>query len=89
MEFEWSETKRLKVLGDRGLDFVDARDLFDGRPVISIPSPRGDEERWLNIAELHGLLVVVVWCRRGEAVRIISMRRARDAEARRYRELYG
>jgi uncharacterized protein len=89
LEFEWSEAKRLKVLGGRGLDFVDARNIFDGRPVISTPSPRQDEERWLNIAELNGRLVVVVWCRRGEAIRIISMRRTRDAEARRYRELYG
>ena len=89
LEFEWSEAKRLKVLSDRGLDFVDARDLFDGRPVISMPSPRGDEERWLNTAELHGRLVVVVWCRRAERIRVITMRRARDAETRRYRELYG
>jgi uncharacterized DUF497 family protein len=89
MEFEWSETKRLKVLSDRGLDFVDARDIFDGRPAISFPSPRKDEERGLNIAELHGRLIAVVWCRRGEKIRIITMRRARDAETRRYRELFG
>lgn len=89
LEFEWSEAKRLKVLSDRGLDFTDARDIFDGRPVISTPSPRDDEERWLSIAQLHGRLVAVVWCRRREAIRIISMRRARDAEARRHRALYG
>jgi len=89
MEFEWSERKRLKVLSDRGLDFIDAGNIFDGRPVTSVASPRNYEDRWLNIAELHGLLVAVVWCRRGEKIRIISMRRARDAEARRYRELHG
>jgi len=89
MEFEWSETKRLKVFAERGLDFVDGAELFDGRSVLSEPSPRADEERWLNIGELHGQLVAVVWCLRGERIRIITMRRARDAEARRYRELYG
>jgi uncharacterized DUF497 family protein len=89
MEFEWSETKRLKVFADRGLDFLEGRELFDGRPVVRLPSPRGNEERWMEIGEIGGRLVVVVWCRRSEKVRIITMRRARDAEARRYRELYG
>jgi uncharacterized DUF497 family protein len=88
MEFEWSEAKRLKVLKDRGLDFLAATAMFDGRWVLSEPSPRADEERWLNVGELHGQMVAVIWCRRGEKIRIITMRRARDAEKRRYRELY-
>ena len=29
MEFEWSEGKRLKVLKDRGLDFLAATAMFD------------------------------------------------------------
>jgi uncharacterized protein len=88
-EFEWSEAKRLKVLKDRGLDFLAATVMFDGRPVLSEPSPRADEGRWLNIAELNGQMMAIVWCWRGEKIRIITMRRARDAEERRYRELYG
>ncbi len=87
-DFEWSEAKRLKVFKERGLDFLDAVDIFDGRPALSEPSPRADEERWLNVAELNGRMVAVVWCSRGEKIRIITMRRARDAEERRYRELY-
>jgi uncharacterized protein len=89
-EFEWSEAKRLKVLTDRGLDFLEAVDLFDGRPVVVLPSSRGDEERWITIGKSRGVLIAVVWCTRLEKIRIISMRRARDAEERRYRELlYG
>jgi uncharacterized DUF497 family protein len=88
LEFEWSEIKRLKVLNDRGLDFLAATEMFDGRSVLSEPSPKAAEERWLNIGELRGQIVAVVWCWRGEKIRIITMRRARDAEARRYRELY-
>jgi uncharacterized DUF497 family protein len=45
MEFEWSEAKRLTVLIERGLDFLDAQALFDGRPVITAPSLRDSEER--------------------------------------------
>jgi uncharacterized DUF497 family protein len=87
-QFEWPEDKRLKVLKDRGLDFIRATAIFDGRPVLSEPSPRADEERWLNVAELNGQMVAVVWCWRGEKIQIITMRRARHAEERRYRELY-
>ena len=89
MEFEWSETKRLRVLNDRGLDFVDAAAIFDGRPILSVPSPRGSEERWLSIGDIAGHILAVVWCWRGESIRIITMRKARDAEARRYRTLFG
>jgi uncharacterized DUF497 family protein len=62
MEFEWSETKRLKVLKERGLDFLAATAMFDGRLVLSEPSPRADEKRWLNIGELHGQVLAVGWC---------------------------
>ena len=89
MEFEWSEQKRLVVLGARGLDFLDGRRLFDGRPLLSAPSPRGAEERWVGIAELSGEVVAVVWTWRGAAIRITTMRKARDEEKRRYRAIFG
>ncbi len=89
MEFGWSEIKRLRVLKERGLDFIDAQAMFDGRPLITVPSPRSPEERWLSVAEIDGRIVAVAWCWRGEAIRIITMRRARDAEKRRYHALFG
>ncbi|QWR76242.1 hypothetical protein [Candidatus Magnetomonas plexicatena] len=49
MVFEWSEEKRLKVLKERNLDFLKARYLFDGRHLHTVPSPRGEEERWVSI----------------------------------------
>ena len=89
MEFEWSEAKRIAVLEARRLDFIDAEMLFDGRPLYTVPSPRSAEERWLSVGELNGRFVCVVWTWRGEAIRVITMRRARDEEERRYRALYG
>jgi uncharacterized protein len=89
MEFEWSEAKRQTVLADRGLDFIDAEALFDGRPLITAPSPRGEEERWLSIGELNFVLIAVVWMWRDQAVRIITMRKARDGEKSRYQALFG
>ena len=86
---EWSATKRLAVLQDRGLDFIDGQVLFDGRPLYTAPSRRGAEMRWLSIGELNGRLCAVVWTERGEAIRIITMRRARHGEEARHRALFG
>jgi len=40
MDFAWSEAKRIAVLEARGLDFIDAEILLDGRPLYTVPSPR-------------------------------------------------
>jgi uncharacterized DUF497 family protein len=89
MEFEWSEAKRLAVLRARQLDFIRGRDMFDGRPLYTAASPRDGEERSISVGRLNDRLVAIVWTRRENAIRIITMRRARDAEERRYRSLYG
>jgi uncharacterized DUF497 family protein len=54
-----------------------------------VASPRSAEERWLSVGELNGRLIAVVWTWRNETIRIITMRRARDAEQERYRTLFG
>ena len=50
MEFAWDESKREWVLAERGIDFLRiAFALFDGRPMLTVPTPRGDEERFQSI----------------------------------------
>lgn len=88
MEFEWDEHKRAQIIEDRALDFASAYRLFDGRPAIHQPTPRNDEERWKTTAEIDGAFFTVVWTRRGETIRVISMRRAHEQEIRKYRETY-
>lgn len=90
MEFEWDEAKREKVLMSRGIDFIDlAKLMFDGRPVVTLPSRRGDEERFITIGMIWDRSFVLVWLQRGEAIRLITARRARDGEERTYRSIYG
>jgi uncharacterized DUF497 family protein len=89
MDFEWDETKRAKNLRVHGLDLIDATRLFDGRPVYSYPSPRHGEERFVTVGLLLGKFFAVVWTERAKAVRLISFRRARDAEERKYIALFG
>jgi uncharacterized DUF497 family protein len=89
MEFEWDEAKRRSNLAKHGVDFLRARALFDGRPVVTTVSRYPDEQRFLTTGEIDGRFYTVVWTQRGKNIRLISARRARDAEARDYRALHG
>ncbi len=89
MEFEWNEAKRQRNLAKHDIDFLDVRHLFDGRALVTLRSPYPDEERYLTTGIIHGRFVTAVWTRRDSMIRIISARRARDAETRRYRALHG
>lgn len=86
--FEWDEDKRRVTLETRGLDFTDAIELFDGRPVITTRSMRGSEERFVTTSLIGGLFFTTVWTLRGDNVRIISFKRSRDAEKRAYRQVH-
>ncbi len=87
--FEWDEKKRLTTLRERHLDFGDAYRVFDGRPVIHVRARRNQEERFVSTAEINGKFYTVVWTWRGNNQRIMSFRRARNAEERAYRKIHG
>ena len=65
------------------------RTLFDGRPVVSFPTPRNTEMRFISTGQIGAKFYSVVWTERGDAVRLISFRRARDGEEREYRARFG
>lgn len=88
-EFEWDEDKRLSNLEKHGVDFLRIRVLFDGRPSVSSISIRNEEPRFTTIGELEQRLYTVIWTERQSAIRLISARRASDAEKREYREVHG
>jgi len=89
VRFTWDEAKRRSNLAKHGLDFLRVTQLFDGRPVFTYSSPRGDEARVVSIGELAGHLMAVVWLVREDSIRLISARGARDGENRKYRKRYG
>jgi hypothetical protein len=89
MLFEWNESKRAANLQKHGFDLADGVDLFDGRPVITSRSPRNGEERFVTIGMLADLYVAVVWTEREDAIRLISLRRARDEEKRAHHARFG
>jgi hypothetical protein len=89
MTIEWDEAKRLWTLRQRGLDFIDAGLLFDGRAALHLTAATHNEERFLTVAVMEGKFYTVVWTWRGDNRRIISMRRSRRGEESQYRVLHG
>jgi len=83
----WHEAKRQKTLAERGLDFANADTVFAGRS-ITLPDERRDygEPRFITAGRLFGRFVIVVWTRRDNRRRIISMRHGHGEEEEHYRE---
>ena len=81
MQIEFDTDKREKTLMERGLDFARAAEVFAGVTVtIEETRQEYDEARFITVGLLDGRTVVLVWTPRGEARRIISMRKANERE---------
>lgn len=85
MKIEYDASKRDSNLAKHGLDFAAAQEVFEG-DTLSIWDMRFDyaEERFVTIGFLAARMVVIAWTQRGEAHRIISMRKANAKEQKRY-----
>jgi uncharacterized DUF497 family protein len=88
-EFEWDEAKRAANQEKHKVDFQLATLLFDGRPNVTVDSSRDGEMRSATTGYLDGRCYTAIWTLRGEAIRFISVRSARDGEKRTYRAVHG
>ena len=82
--------KRDRALVERGLDFARAGEVFAGHHFTD-EDIREDysEPRFVTAGKLDGRMVIMVWTPRGEARRIISMRKANEREQARYAHRLG
>jgi len=85
MNFEWNESKQQKNVLKPGIDFADAREVFDDPAAYTLLSPRvAGELRYVTVGLMRKQLIAVVFTHRGDAVRIISARVARRNERKLY-----
>lgn len=84
MRFEYDPRKSAANRLKHGIDFEDAQRLWDDEAVIYAPARSEDEPRFIAIGAIDGKLWTAIWAERDRAVRIISVRRAREGEARYY-----
>lgn len=89
MEFEWDEAKRLQNLAKHNLDFYRVDEFFEGAHIAWESRVNSQEPRSGATGYLDGVCVTVITTMRGDVVRIISMRRARRDERRRYQAVFG
>lgn len=88
MIFEWDEGKSRRAYLERGFDFALAARIFaDARRLERLDRRRDyGEDRRQTIGKIEGRIFFVAFTIRGDAVRIISARRAHDHEESAYRE---
>ena len=80
MDFEFDPNKCESNKQKHGIDFYEARELWDDPDFIEIPVMTGDEQRFLvigMISEKHWSAIITY---RSEKIRIISVRRSRREE---------
>ncbi len=87
--FEWDEEKRLSNIEKHSLDFLDADLLFSGPRIEGAAKTVEGEERKATTGMIEDVYVTAIFTMRGNTIRIISLRRARNGEKKRHQELHG
>jgi len=90
MTITYDPAKRERTLIERGLDFEDAKEVFEG-PHMVVPDDRKDygEPRFVCFGHLRGRMVAVAYTPRGADRHVFSMRKANDREKARLAPLIG
>lgn len=87
MVYQWNREKAAANLRKHGIDFADAVSVFSDDLALTIPDERFDEERFVTIGlDGFGRVLVVVYTLRGDAIRVISARKASRQERQQYEE---
>lgn len=82
----WDPKKADINRAKHGIRFSDAEPvLFDSRAITVEDDASGNEKRFVTMGlDAVGRILVVVFCYRGEDIRLISARRANRTERRQY-----
>ena len=84
MEFDFDPAKSGANLKKRRIDFVAAQALWSDPDRLEVPARSIDEPRTQVIGRIGDLVWSAFITHRGDRVRIISVRRARDEEKAAY-----
>ena len=80
MEFEYDPGKSGSNKAKHGIDFVEAQALWDDPDLLEIPARTEDEPRYLVVGRIAQAFWSGIITYRGDRIRIISVRRAREEE---------
>ena len=80
MGFEYDPDKSADNKRKHGIDFDEAQALWSDSDLLEIPARVVDESRWVLIGKIDQKHWPAVVTRRGNNVRLISLRRSREEE---------
>ena len=83
MEFEFDAEKSRKNQEKHGIDFEQAKSLWQG-PSVEFAARQEYENRFAMIGPLEGKLYTCIFTLRAGRIRIISCRRSRENEVKLY-----
>ena len=86
MDFEFDPAKSTLNRTKHGIDFHEARALWDDETRLEIPARTSEEPRFMVIGRIAGTLWSAVITYREGSTRIISVRRSRREEVRLYED---
>ncbi len=91
MKFEFDPAKNQANEKKHGIDFVAGQAIWsDPNLIRDVPEAvKQSEPYWKAVGEALGRIWSVIYCYRGEAIRIVSIRPARDDERAEYEILKG
>ena len=84
MQLEWDEKKSRANKSKHGIDFNTATKLWNDQDRIEIHTNFPVENRTALISKIGDKLWTAIFTRREDAIRIISVRRARKKETKLY-----
>ena len=87
MRYEWDELKATANIIKHGVEFEDALE-FAWEASVEVFDSRKDykEQRSIAMSCIRGRLHVLVYTRRGDGVRVVSLRKANKREIRKYEQ---
>jgi uncharacterized DUF497 family protein len=87
-KLSYDPAKREKTLKERGLDFEDVEEILSGPLQYTFVDDRFDygEKRWITVGYLKKRMIVVTWTKRGDCLRLISMRKANEKEQKKFKK---
>lgn len=84
MNFEWDDKKSEVNKEKHGIDFKTAKEIWLDENRVEICTSHPIENRNIIIGHVHNKLWTAIYTVRGDATRLISVRRARKKEAKLY-----
>lgn len=73
---DFDRAKSLRIKLERGIDFVEAREIWKDQSSITNDARYLGEQRYSTVGKMNNKLWVVIWTLRLKKIRIISVRRA-------------